>query len=643
MSEKTGEGKAKIKEEVLHSTFATCIFAAKKDALDGRTNGIPRQSLSPHTAATLESVVAAIDDTGVRMHGLTYTPGMFGDSLLDVVLAPVRRFFEEYPHGHVYVMRFDIGIFVPPPKSAAQFDHTKSIVAQMERRNVPPINWSPGEPVPRMICRAEPLPNWLAVRADRTLFRHACNQLIEMILETYKPPPGCCLIIDYNAPAISSAAGLDAWMRGDRVQCDDYARSKIEAARRRFADIEHWHANADRLVRKLAHAGHIRVVPLCVETSLSDTPVTYQPFALPNAAHSCGEADVGCLFWLDALQADRLHHTLTGTRQTGGQVPPELEYMYSDAFIAKQGKIETANPIPLSVAEMRAAGQRLLEEDPDAIMMVSQPGTLSRRLTYTLELDGGVRPRCGAALLISVDSDFFALATLWYAQFCAEHAAEPLYCAAHAPFLSLGDIKTKRVGWLLGADDVVSTTQLKKQPDPTVQRCFEIWDIGRVCAHIDSLLPVNLGSQLERQLSFSLFCSLCRNDYLPGLPFVNRAYTLKALLSSTESLVSIDRNNVAIVSLPAMIELFKSAYYYSVEAKGKKHLPTTARAQLTYAQVSNAVARKWCNQPNAHMPTCAALTLMYRKAQWWLAMAMNAWRGIDNVLDHTIWGWPELK
>ena len=112
-------GKSAIKDEVWHQQFADCVLAADKSELDGRTNGIPRLAGSAANSGALQTIMAAIDDTGVRMHGLSYTPGMFGDSLVDAVLAPAQRFFREYPHGETYVMRMDIGPFMPQPKRAS--------------------------------------------------------------------------------------------------------------------------------------------------------------------------------------------------------------------------------------------------------------------------------------------------------------------------------------------------------------------------------------------------------------------------------------------------------------------------------------------------------------------------------------------
>jgi hypothetical protein len=628
-------GKSAIKDEVWHQQFADCVLAADKSDLDGRTNGIPRLSGSAANSGALQTITAAIDDTGVRMHGLTYLPGMFGDSLVETILASVERFFREYPHGETFVMRMDLGPFMPEPKRATQIDHTRGIVTQMERKNIEPIAWNVGEPVPLMIAYGVPLPEWTAVRADRTLFRHACNQLMELIAKTYRPPRGCRLILDYNVPCMSSGIGsLQQWMADERVHCSPLARRTIAAARRRFALRDDWHTEADRLVVALARAGHIKVAPVCIETSL-DTSTTYAPFVLHGAAHNCGEADVGCLFWIDALQSDKLHRTLEGVRCA----PPGDDGLVS----------APAAPVP-SVEQRRQAGLRILDESPDAVMLANDASSyMARYLTYAVEPDAAGTPAarrasCGAALVISVDTDFLSLVVLWYAQFCHEQGAERRdYCRAHAPFLSMGELKSKRRGWLTCADDIVSTEALKALPAAEsggVMRCFAIWDIERLHARVTALTAH--GTELERVASFAMFNAACKNDYLPGFFGVNRRFAYEALLATGVRLVRYDARNKPIVDLGNVVEFVKHTYYLSLTAKGGPHAPKQRVAQMSYAQVAECVAKKYKNKLQAHMPSRVALELLYKRYQWWISMATEAWRDLGGILNHRKWGWSEL-
>lgn len=637
-------GKAKINEQVWYKYLADCLVAANKSELDGKTNGIPRLSASATNCEALQMVTSAIDDTGVRMHGLSYTPGMFGETLVDAVLAPVRRFFQEYPHGETYVMRMDIGIFMPEPKRATQLDHTRGIVTTMERKNIAPIDWRIGEPVPLMIGFGAPLPEWTAVRANRTLFRHACNQLMELIQATYRPPRGCRLVLDYNVPNTSSGVGsLDDWMTGERIKCSPLAARVIESARARFQRAEQagdsWHVDADRLVTSLARAGHIKVAPLCLETDLF-TNVTYAPFVLHNAAHNCGEADVGCLFWVDALQSDKLHRTLAGVRLpifSGGD----------DAAVAPAPPLQT-------VAERRAFGMRLLDNEPDTILLVNDPSAIeSRYLTYVAQPEVAPhqtppRSACGAALVISVDTDFFALVLLWYAHFCHEQLAgggddaaeRSEYCRVHAPFLSLGQLYTKRAGRLAGADDIVSTEAFAKlQPADAVgvERRFAVWDMASVYARVCALTAH--GSELERAASFAMFCAVCQNDYLPSFYGVNRCHSYQALLATDMRLVRYDAGK-PIVDLANVIEFVKHTYYLSMKGKGGKAPPVAPR-HASYAQMARFVADKY-KKKEAHMPSAEALQQRYMRCQWWISMATEAWRDLGGILDHRIWGWSEL-
>lgn len=622
-------GKSLIKDQVWYPYFYDCLLAAEKSEFDGRTNGIPRLSTSDVNRAALQTVTSAIDDTNVRMHALSYTPGMFGESLVETVLAPVNRFFQEYPHGETYVMRMDIGIFMPEPKRATQLNHTHGIVAQMERKNIKPIDWKVGEPVPLMIDFGAPLPDWTAVCADRTLLRHAGNQLMELIQKTYRPPRGCRLILDYNVACTSSGIdSLDEWMVSERVKCSPLALRTIAAARRRFARTQHWHKEADSLVVQLARAGHIKVAPICIETGL-ETDTTYAPFVLHNAAHNCGEADVGCLFWIDALQGDNLHNTLVGTRLAAGDDESQPA------------------PQPLTVAERRQLGLRILENDPDSIVVANDPSSyMARYLTYVVEPDADAhRTSSGAALVISIDTDFFSLTLLWYAQFCHEKgAARRDYCRVHAPFLSIDNVKTKRSGWLVDGDDVVSTdalTKLAPAEAAGVTRCFAVWDIERLYTRVIALTAH--GSELERVASFAMFCAACKNDYLPGFYGVNRRFTYEALLATGMRLVRYEEPaHKPFVDLNNLIELVKHAYYQSITAKGGPKAPKRPVRELSYAQVAQYVAKKYQNE-ESHMPDRLALQLLYKRYQWWISMATESWRNLGDIINHRNWGWPELS
>ena len=686
--QQTMSAKSILKEQVLYPEFFACLFCAQKSELDGRTNGIPRLQNSAVNSAALQSVTSAIDDTGVRMHGLAYTPGMFGDTLVDTVLAPVRRFFAEYPHGETYVMRMDIGIFMPPPKRAAQAEHTSSIVAEMERNNVAPINWAPGDPVPMMINFGVPLPHWTAVRANRTLFRHACNQLMLLIQKLYKPPRGCRLILDYNEPGTSSGIDdLDLWMDegNERIVCSAFARRTIDAARARYREqrVSAWHADADRLVYALAQAGHIKIAPVCIETSL-DTDTLYMPFALHSAAHNCGEADAGCLFWIDALQSDRLHITLTGVRRAA----------HGDELVAGGGAATGAAAtggasVPMTVAARRELARRILERDPDAVVLIDDPSSyMARYLTYAAEFGdprfrdcAGARAAAGAALVVSIDSDFFALVLLWYAQFCARQGAERRdYCRTHAPFLSLGAVRASRAGWITDAAQLLTKAAVDKLPPAEAERIkqyFAIWDIDRLyeritappaaaaatrgtsplsAAAVDGSLaaaaaaaaPGAAGdrSPLEQVAAFATFCSLCKNDYLPGFTGINRKFAYAAFQSLTRPLVVTARCAALVIDLTAMIELVKRAYYNALVSQPGpigKQAKTRPVAQLAYKTVANWVADKNKKRLDYHMPTAEHLQDLHEKAQWWLSMALRAWQDIGQILNHRQWGWRTLE
>ena len=98
-----------------------------------------------------------------------------------------------------------------------------------------------------------------------------------------------------------------------------------------------------------------------------------------------------------------------------------------------------------------------------------------------------------------------------------------------------------------------------------------------------------------------------------------------------------------LVQLPVVLELIKRAYYNSISAKGGPRAPRSAVHQLTYTEVASLVAKKYANQPNAHMPGLAAIKLMYTQSQWWISMASESWRDIGSILNHRVWGWSTLE
>jgi hypothetical protein len=189
----------------------------------------------------------------------------------------------------------------------------------------------------------------------------------------------------------------------------------------------------------------------------------------------------------------------------------------------------------------------------------------------------------------------------------------------------------------------VSTEALKALPaeeSVVVMRCFAIWDIERLHARVTALTAH--GTELERVASFAMFNAACKNDYLPGFFGVNRRFAYEALLATGVRLVRYDARNKPVVDLGNVVRFITETYYLSLAAKGGPHAPKLRVAQLSYAQVAECVAKKYKNKLQAHMPSRVALELLYKRYQWWISMATEAWRDLGGILNHRKWGWPEL-
>lgn len=731
-------GKAQIKPEVFRKHFAAAVVAVEKDATDSKNDFVPVFNANDTEYAALEDARSAIEDTGIRLHGYDnmvrvdptdmdsgYTVnGATGGQLANFLLGPVKRFFRNFERGTTFVMAMDQGPFMPRPKHHTQAGRTSALVGVLENKNIVPLRVPTSGAMPLMIDQELPLPPWVAVRANRTLYRHATAQLLQLIERTYKPPAGKRLIIDCIDTAVTSPATLDDWMQTDRVVYDDYARSVIEKSRALLRDRDDWRKKVRLIINQLGHGGHLHSVPVCIETSADG--VTYAPFLLHNAVKTCGEADIGILYWVHALSTERLHKTLRGKRHVVEALPKaasELGEYYTDAQRAENSAqlaefgadALAAQPEPF-VEQCRAA-QRLLDSIDAARNDVCANQSLVDGAARRAGADSSRAQQAGAllrhrrtadmvdlvpnrALVFSSDTDFLSLLAVHHAQRVAEARDKALRTGTdvlralqraecNAPVLSIGNCRTLRCGALRTNDDYYVLPPKAKRdaeaakrakmtpaelaaapPEPVVYTALEVWDIARLWEAVYDKLQFSYEDRAARERAadavaqaaedvdqeadasqaildtastFALFCASCENDYLAGLCGVNRVCMFDALLDFGAPLVHYNKERAVPVVEPAhYANYIKHCYHQSMmAARGKANKPPRAAREMSYEQVADVVAKKHKTRVTWRMPDAERLQLMYQRSQWWLVYAMLAWRGIDMLLDDTVWGWPE--
>ena len=701
-------GKSEIKHDIFRKHFATAVRAIRKGANEGKNNFVP--SAEPaDTTQTLANVTYIVEDTGVRFHGFDNVAridvrdedagyrvtGATGDSLVQFILAPVRRAFNTHPHIRTFIMVMDKGCFMPRPKQYVQTLRTQSLVDSMEQKGIQPIEVPEGGALPDIVAAGKMLPPWAAVRANRTLYRHATCKVFDMIAETYKPPPGCRVILDYLDLAATAPETLDDWMCSKRLLCDDYARSVIEESRELLRDRADWRTEARHILSTLAHGGHVESLSICIETDLAGN--TFSPFVLENSGNTCGEADVGILFWLQNMQADRQHLTLEGLRNNARVVPEENKKYYTvRQLLDMANQAELAPRVPEPLAVQRAWAANIITQAEQAASSVfadfSRGGNVdivnsdltnmhhlsntvqhAKKLALKLHADNPCRePNRG--MVFSCDTDFLSLLPLWYAQMCAETARAgkpPSYCFDNAPLLCIGECQVVRVGWLNDYTDYYEKPKApsKKRTEAGAVECkdvggmvviaqepivaLEIYDIARVLARLNQLLDEKGGvienptpeHYVARAASFAVFCASCENDFLAGLYYVNRTNMFAAFLDLCGDLVQYgeleSRENVAVVIPAKYTQYVKHCYYHSLNnARGNANKPERPATALTYTDMAALVRKKYKTSEKSHMPSLERIKLIYQRLQWWLIYALRSHASITQLLDDTVWGWP---
>jgi len=508
------------------------------------------------------------------------------------------------------------------------------------------------------------VPPWSAVCENRDLYRVVSAQLFDLLLDTYCPPRGCRVIVDAVALQLAAPHTLDEWLNTNRVWLSEAAAAEVAGAREKLRGDKDWRAKARALTKRLAMSGALKSVPMCVETGEDGT--TYAPFPLPEAANSCGEADVGVFFWFSALGAERQHITLRGARRACSAQPDAVSAQFYSAEALEEDaaarEMDTLAAPPRSLAERRANQTSLLEQNADW-RVVSDKEAL-RTIAEILPLERAsenVLRAPNRGLILSSDTDFIALALLWYAQLRHQHPDDARFCLEHAPLASLGECRLERAppnGWIAAFGDYWTPTtaaQAKKmaaagQAPPKAASeallAHEVWDIGELYKNVVRELDASSepAARLNAVLSFATMTASCGNDFLRGLAQVNRRYQwlgLRAAMRASGALAQWPAGAQYPLVRPERYVIFLKYVYhaYALERCAKDKRPPPSAAALSFERVARYVDEKHTKTPRNKVARGARLALMYERLNWWLAYATCAARGVCHIRDDRVWGW----
>ncbi len=671
-------GKSKIKHDVFRPNFFGAVRAIPKLAGDGKTVFIPKPE-KRDKGATIANARYVIEDTGVRMHAFNNvhslarnntanndadddaqdenfdvnnptaparpTTGftvesLTGAALMQFVLAPVRRAFRAHDRIKTFIMVMDKGIFMPRPKTYVQNNRTEQMLATMEKQQIKPIVYKPGE-IPEIVALDKVLPPWISVRVDRTLYQHAVDQMFALVMALYKPPRGRRLVIDCLDMAATAPNSLGEWMHSARIVMDDYAKRVVTEAKVLLANNANWWTEARRLTYELGHGGHIWSVPVAIYTD--DDGVTYKPYLLTNALRQRGEADMEIHTWFTDMDETRQHITLGGEMVLADPIDERHKEFYNAAQLLEMAEAATTyGPEPVPFAD--AVLDRVAPGD-DAFNPCTHPNR---------------------GIVLTCDTDFLSLTVLWYARYCFLHRATEINCIDNAPLFSIGECQMVRTGWLQSHTDYFVKPKKRKAADalnedgtevvplnptpPQVITALEVWDVHRLWQMVSGAERAqNSGiAHLARVTSFAAFCALCGNDYLDGLAWVSRVSMFKAYskLMSTrppeELLITFDNENslTAIVNPIVFIHLIKGCYWYQLQSlPGKTNKPEFPVDRMTYSAVARIMAAKYKDKKR-HAPDDDRLALLYERLTWSINYALHGPQAIADILDDSVWGWP---
>lgn len=712
-------GKSDIKDDVFRREFASCARTSPKGLNEGKY--VPPAEPEDATE-TYANVSYAVADAGIWLHGYDNTrkplvggsdqpwsvTNARGSDLLSYLLSWIRRLFTTHQMLTTVILVMDKSCFMPPPKRYTQKKRSNDLGKQLAQRKLQPIVVSDGDAVDTFVAMNLQLKPWIAIRENRTAYRQATAELLDLIIENYAPPAGCRLIVDCLDRCVAAPRTIDDWMCSERVQLTDYAQAVVERAREALRGNAKWREHTRTIADELGHAGHIKSVPVCIEAS--NDGMRYAPFTLENATNTCGEADLCIPFWLTHMQEATQHTTLAGERLVGEVIDPNgfIAEFYEPEEIERHNRLvaaQSARPNPLPLAEQRRAARRAARQEDeqgnalvaDIYADIGAAAPAKEKLTALLGRELSPDNPCrdpNRALVISSDTDFLSLLTVWYAQFvyeCELRGVPLQYCVDNAPLLSTGPCWVTRYGWMRSFEDDYyqpppkpSKKQLEAEAEARSGRgtwqqlpakakleAHEVWDIAKIGARLRRLARAGMEAErggdennnddddedagrqnarmakyqryIEQAAAFATFCASCENDFLDGLYYVNRRDMFQAFLMSGFGLVKYNHAlGFGVIDAAHYRRYIALCYYNSLaNANGQKNKPGAPPEEFSWRDLDTLLHLKY-KGPDAErkcLPGERRLYLMYTRTQWWLSYAMCAHRDITLLLDDSAWGW----
>lgn len=171
-----------------------------------------------------DSTYTFISFSGRQNHELQEEELLTGASVMKFMVARAEEFFS-LPNSHTYVLAFDKKQHVPRNKREKQIRENLN-----DETELIPFVWS-AETEDHVLYYDQPLPcSWESLKLNREARAQAMQDVVQMIKNHYRPPPGKRLIVDsdtYDSPLVIT---LD--LVGSTLECyeDERLRNSIGEA-----------------------------------------------------------------------------------------------------------------------------------------------------------------------------------------------------------------------------------------------------------------------------------------------------------------------------------------------------------------------------------------------------------------------------
>jgi hypothetical protein len=448
-----------------------------------------------------------------------------------------------------------------------------------------------------------------------------------------------------------------------------------------------WRSVARDLSREVCRKGLVRKIPLCIETTR--TGVRLAPFRLRNCANQGGEADLTIQAFAVWLFQGAMRHALAGTRvsgqlalyeASGGETAYGKEFMdaerakaagegeFKDIPIGDRGNNEQQRCLLMSVDTdfisyatanfgRQVADYCARRNCPLSVAhteMLAHAPLLVLGEAHVSEIGIGVAPTYGTSTTAKEKGYQRAYEILDIGIVFAEltQIAQDGYEPNDEPIAQLKRVASERAEISKRRRAVTVANKKRKamdasapdeeqQPDETSD-----WALIELPHLPPDVTPLRV---YERVLDFVVFCNMCGNDFLQGLPYISRraSYAGFAEMLFREPDLKLvhchprgswPSESVISICPTAYVSLLKYIYFAQMSKELSKKLPAAANVvDLTYEQMA-AVMRTFANAVR-HMPGEEKLHLMYERLLFSLYYIAYGPFRVDQTLDPLVIGW----